>query len=74
MTRLQEILKRAETWSKEAQDEAAELLLALEEEKVGLAPLSADDLEALARSAEDAREGRFASEEEVREVFSRPRG
>jgi hypothetical protein len=74
MTRLQEILKRAETWPEETQEEAAELLLALEEEKAGLAPLSAADMEALARSEEDVREGRFATEEEVREVFNRHRG
>jgi hypothetical protein len=73
MTRLQEILKRAETWPRETQEEAAELLLALDEEKAGLAPLSDGDLQALARSAVDAREGRFASEEVVREVFSRRR-
>jgi hypothetical protein len=75
MTRLQAILKRAETWPEERQEEAADLLLALEQEMAGQhPPLSADDLEALARSEEDVRAGRFATEDEIREVFNRHRG
>jgi hypothetical protein len=72
MTRLQAILKRAETWPEAKQEEAADLLLALEEEMAGHhPPLSSVDLEALARSEEDVRAGRFATAEEMREVFNR---
>jgi len=75
MTRLQAILKRAETWPEEIQEQAADLLLDLEEEMAGRhPPLSADDIEALARSEDDVRAGRFATAEEIHEVFSRHRG
>lgn len=73
MTRLQEIMKRAETWPEATQEEAVELLLALEEEKTGFVPLSPEDREALARSAEDVREGRLVSDEEMRNLLRRYR-
>jgi hypothetical protein len=74
MPKLRDILKRAETWPEATQDEAVELLLALEEERAGPAPLTTDDHEALARSGEDVRRRRFAPDEAVKEVFDRHRG
>ena len=66
IVKLKELLKRAETWPEAAQEEAAELLRAIEEEQHGSAPLSQADREALERSAEDVRQGRLASDEAVR--------
>jgi hypothetical protein len=48
-------------------------LEAIEEDFRGSHELTPDDVQALERSAEDVREGRFASEEEVRRVFDRYR-
>ncbi|HMN87110.1 MAG TPA: hypothetical protein PKA74_14105 [Bauldia sp.] len=71
--RLTEILKRAESWPEADQDEAAELLLEIEAERNVLLPLDDADLAALERSAADVREGRFATDEEVRAILSRYR-
>lgn len=73
MPKLRDILKRAETWPEATQDEAVELLLALEDERAGPAPLTTDDRQALERSADDVRRRRFAPDETVREVFDRHR-
>jgi hypothetical protein len=43
------------------------------EEFMGSHELSAEDHEALERSAEDVRHGRFAKEEEVNRIFDRYR-
>jgi len=45
----------------------------VEEEFLGSRELSADDREALERSAEDVRSGRLASDEKVQKVFDRYR-
>jgi hypothetical protein len=45
----------------------------IEEEFLGSFELSSDDREALERSAEDVRNGRFATDENVRKVFGRYR-
>jgi hypothetical protein len=72
--RLKQVLERAETWPEADQELAADLLLALEAERAA-APidLSDEDLAALEQSAEDVRLGRFASDEEVEEIFRRYR-
>jgi hypothetical protein len=73
-TKLREVLQRAERWPLAAQEAALDFLLEMEAELSQPPILTDEDREALARSAEDVRLGRFASEEEVREVFSRHRG
>jgi len=45
----------------------------IEDKLTGLHDLSPEDRAALERSGEDVRLGRFASEEQVREVFGRYR-
>jgi hypothetical protein len=65
------VLDRVLTWSPEAQEEAVASLQTIEEEFMGSNELSAEDREALERSAEDVRHGRFATEEEVKRVFDR---
>ncbi|MGO9008318.1 MAG: hypothetical protein ACLQB4_21575 [Beijerinckiaceae bacterium] len=66
-------LDRVLTWPKEAQEAAVASLANVEEEFMGSFELSSDDREALERSAEDVRSGRFASDEKVRKVFDRYR-
>ena len=64
-------LDRVLTWPTEAQEEAVATLEAIEKEFSGAVLLDADDRKALARSADDVKHGRFASDQEVREVFNR---
>jgi hypothetical protein len=63
------MLDRILTWSPEAQEEAVASLQTIEEEFMGSRELSAEDREALERSAEDVRHGRFATDEDVKRVF-----
>jgi hypothetical protein len=66
-------LDRVLTWPTEAQEAAVASLANVEEEFLGSRELSADDREALERSAEDVRSGRLASDEKVQKVFDRYR-
>jgi hypothetical protein len=69
--KLKELLIRAEAWPEEAQDELVRSAFDIELRYLGAYQLSDDDRAALARSLADARADRFASEQEVEEVFSR---
>ena len=71
--KLKVLMERVEHWPPEAQEEALASLQTIEEEFVRARELSDEDRTALERSAEDVREGRFANEEQVREVFDRHR-
>ena len=70
---LKQILDRIETWPESAQEEAAATLEAIEEELISPAPVSDEDREALERSADDVRHGRFATDAAVAELFGRVR-
>jgi hypothetical protein len=72
--KLKELLARVETWPEAVQEEVVASIEAIEEEFLGLRELSSDDVAALERSADDVRHGRFATEDQVREVFDRHRG
>lgn len=72
--KLKELLARVETWPEAVQDEVVASIEAIGEEFLGVHDLSSDDVAALERSAEDVRHGRFATREQVREVFGRHRG
>ena len=71
--RLKALMERIERWPKQAQDDAVNSLLAIEEEYLGGDDLSPEDRAALERSAEDVRLGKFADDEDVRETFDRYR-
>jgi predicted transcriptional regulator len=71
--KLKDIIERAETWPDWAQEHAIELLLSLEREYADPYQLTEDDKAAIDRSMEHARQGRFATDEEVAEVFNRHR-
>jgi hypothetical protein len=67
------MLDRILTWSPGAQEEAVASLQTIEEEFMGSHELSSADLEALERSADDVRHGRFATDDDVKRVFDRYR-
>lgn len=69
--RLKAIINRIEHWPKQAQEDAVNSLLAIEGEYLGGNDLSPEDREALERSAEDVRLGRFADDEEVQAALDR---
>ena len=69
-----DLIERVEHWPAEAQEEALASLETIEEDLGVPVALSPEDHEALERSAEDVRRGRFASDLQVREVFDRHRG
>ena len=71
MNKLQKLIERLQNWPEEAQEQAVTSLKAIEQEYLNQEQLSTDDVEALQRSAEDVRRGRFASDEEMRELFHR---
>ena len=72
---LKELLERVETWPEDAQADAAASLKAIED---ALAAedyeLTEEDLRAIDEGLEDARAGRFASDEEIKALFDRFRG
>jgi hypothetical protein len=70
---VKEVLDRVLTWPAKAQEEAVASLQTIEEDFMGSHELSSSDVEALARSAEDVRAGRFATEEQVKKTFDRLR-
>ena len=71
--KLKDIIERVDSWPEEAQEEAAQLLLALEQEYAEPYELSDGELEAIDRGLRDAAEGRFATDEQVEKVFAKHR-
>jgi hypothetical protein len=67
------VLDRVLTWSPEAQEEAVASLAMIEEQFTSLQMLSPEDRDALSRSAEDVREGKYATDDQVKAVFNRYR-
>jgi len=68
---LKAVLDRVLTWPPKAQEAAVASLQTIEEDFMGSHELSSSDREALARSAEDVRAERFASDEKVKATFDR---
>ena len=68
---IEAIFVRVRGWSEERQEKAAEMLLAIEAVPDGVYVLSDEERRGVARGLEDARNGRFASDEEVAALFSR---
>ena len=67
------MLDRVLTWPPEAQEEAVSSLATIEEQFAALQTLSSDDRDALSRSAEDVRQERYATDDQVKTVFDRYR-
>ncbi|MEX2035007.1 MAG: hypothetical protein WEA28_07435 [Xanthobacteraceae bacterium] len=71
--KLKDIMERVGDWPEEAQEQALELLLALEQEYAEPYELSDEDTAAIDRGLEDARQGRFATDEQIEALFKRYR-
>jgi predicted transcriptional regulator len=71
--KLKDIMERVGDWPEEAQEQALELLLALEQEYAEPYELSDEDMAAIDRGLEDARQGRFATDEQIEALFKRYR-
>lgn len=69
--KLRQLVQRAETWPEAAQEAAVASLQAIEEDYLGITELTREDIEALQKSGEDVRLGRFASQAEIDKVFGR---
>lgn len=67
--KLQEVLKQAETWPEAAQDELAYVVLMIAGNLQRDYHATADELAGIDRGLDDARQGRFATDEEVRAAF-----
>ena len=70
---VREILEQVESWPEEDQEELAEYAREIEARRSGVYRLSEDERAALAQSAEDARAGRFASDEQIAAIFTKAR-
>ena len=66
-------MERVGAWPEEAQEQAVELLLALEQEYAERYELSDEDMAAIDRGLEDAQQGRFATDEQIEALFKRYR-
>lgn len=69
--RFKQIARRVEGWSEADQEQAADILLAMEADRSTPVELTADDIAALEESADDVRLGRFATDAEVKEILRR---
>jgi predicted transcriptional regulator len=71
---LEEALERVANWPEEAQRELAEIALEIDAElSGGVYHATTDELKGIDRGLKAAREGRFASDVEVKGVFAKHR-
>lgn len=71
---LADALRRVETWPQEAQEELAEIALEIDASLKGEKyHATAEELAGIDRGLKAAREGRFATDEEVDAVFAKHR-
>ena len=71
---LEDTMRRAETWPAEAQEELAEIALELDASlRGGTYRATLEELEGIDRGLKAAREGRFATDEEVEAVIAKHR-
>ena len=71
--RLETLIERVSALPEEAQDELLDHVALIEARQSGIYQLSDDERAAVRRGLEEARQGKFATEEEVEAVFSRYR-
>ena len=69
--KVESLLQQVVDLPDEAQAEFVEFLLEMRAQDLGIYHLDDDDRASLARSAEDVRLGRFASDAEVEEMYAR---
>ena len=68
---LDTLLERAASWPEELQAELVRFMIDTEARHFGVYRLSDEEREAVRRGLEDAKAGRFASDEEVAALFER---
>jgi hypothetical protein len=68
-----DILQRAEHWPPEDQDELVEFALEIEARRTGVYRLNESERLALIESTADVRIGRFATDDEIAEIFKKAR-
>jgi len=71
---LDALMERAASWPDEAQAELVRFMIDTEARHFGVYRLSEEEREAVRKGMEAARQGRFATDEEVAAVFARYRG
>jgi hypothetical protein len=69
--KIEALIQEAAELPDEAQAELVESLVEMRSQHLGIYHLNDEEREALARSAEDIRLGRFASDQEVDEMYAR---
>jgi predicted transcriptional regulator len=68
------VLERVRSWPEAEQEEAALLLLALEERRTGVYELSEEEIADLDQADREIERGEFVSDEEMKALFDRYRG
>jgi hypothetical protein len=68
---LQKYLQRIPAWPKEAQDELVRSMVEIEHRYSERYHVDDDELAALERSADDVRNGRFATDDDLEAAFTR---
>jgi predicted transcriptional regulator len=63
------LLERVESWPAEDQEELAELAREIESRRTGVYRLSEEERAAVRAGLEDARQGNFATEQEMEEFY-----
>jgi predicted transcriptional regulator len=76
MTRdqIKEIFERVRTWPLDRQQDAAEMLLRMEQQGTGVYELSEEEEAEIKLALEEAERGEFATDEEMKALFDRYRG
>ncbi len=69
--KVESIIQQAAELPEEAQAELVESLVEMRSQHLGIYHLDDDERTALAQSADDIRTGRFASDQDIEELFAR---
>ena len=70
---IEAILERVRTWPRERQEDAANILLRMEEQNAIEYELTEDELADLAEAEKEAENGQFGTGEEMKALFDRYR-
>ncbi len=70
---LEALMERAASWPDEAQAELVRFMIDTEAKHFGVYRLTDEERAAIAKGLDDARHGRFASDAQIADIFSRLR-
>jgi predicted transcriptional regulator len=73
-SRTRALLERVESWPSEDQEELADFIREVESRRTGLYRLSDEERAAVREGLEDARQGNFATDEEIEAFYQLHRG